>query len=348
MTQSLKEKILDATDDGLRIIKDYCPQASAVGNIKKPFSIRPDDDSPSAYLYGPDAKYAFWHIKDYGGEGRFLSPFDVYMDAKGYTQQDFNLALHELAQEYGVTEVLNPSVNCPKVVKRERIGSEFTGMFGFKPREGFTLNELRVWGPKVEAQHLTELGWSAVEHVYYVNDSSVTERHSTDNYPMFVQKCPYIENGEQKEFHKLYEPKNPNKTNRFRIIGKMPRNYVFGLDALRRAYNNNGEERLSCVALVSGGSDAANCLSMGVQPVWLMSETAELTPEIYHLLLKYGREVIHIPDADATGLRKARQLALCYLDLKVAWLPDEVLHKFRDGRGRPRKDLKDYVTLFPK
>ena len=54
----------------------------------------------------------------------------------------------------------------------------------------------------------------------------------------------------------------------------------------------------------------------------------------------------NIPDIDETGIRKGRELALRYIEVKTIWLPGS-LRKYKDHRGNARKDLRDWMDLHP-
>ena len=350
MFSDLLSQVYKASDNGLDIIKSVCPQAAdAVGN-RRNFKLRTEERTASAHLYEPNAKYDYWRVVDYGGgEGeRSFSPIDLYMRSCGYTQADFALAVHELAERYGVQERLSSKANRPEITRRPASEEERNMEPRVTTREGFSEAELLAWGPRVKAEHLVELGWKAVASVERVNGGEVVVKKSTPTYPIFAQECPWQDaDGLRRTFLKLYEPKNANKAFRFSIVGAKPRNYVFGLAALRRRFEAGGEEKLDEVILVSGGSDAANCLSMGYQPVWLGSETEELREEDYWQLMKYARRVVNIPDLDATGVKAGRRLALRFLGMHTAWLTPKDMGYLHDNRGRMRKDLKDFVQLHP-
>ena len=105
----LIQRILDASNRGLGIITDCCPAAAeVVSNPKKAFRLRSDERTPSAYLYPPKDSGDCWHVKDYGmGDGGgYFSPIDLYMRERGYVKSQFSLAIHELAERYGVEETL--------------------------------------------------------------------------------------------------------------------------------------------------------------------------------------------------------------------------------------------------
>lgn len=351
MTQyfDLIQRILDASNRGLDIITDCCPAAAkVVNNTKKAFRLRSDERTPSAYLYPPKDSGDCWHVKDYGmadGEGYF-SPIDIYMREHGYVKSQFSLAIHELAERYGVEETLQKSVNKPDIEQRTALPEEVGQPPVVACRDGFTNEELRTWGPCVKPEHLTELGWQAVVSVQSTKDGKTTIKKSTPTYPIFVQNCAYTNaNGTSGSFQKLYEPKNYDKRFRFSSIGEKPSDYVFGLNALRSKFMSNNEEKIDAVILVSGGSDAVNCLSMGFQPVWLNSETANLSEATFRTLQSYAKRVILIADNDETGRETARRLALRFPQLYTVWFTAEDMGGLHDSRHGLCKDLKDYIML---
>ena len=351
MTQYLDliQSILDASNRGLDIITDCCPAAAkVVNNTKKAFRLRSDERTPSAYLYPPKDSGDCWHVKDYGmadGEGYF-SPIDLYMREHGYVKSQFSLAIHELAERYGVEETLQKSVNKPDIEQRTALPEEVGQPPVVACRDGFTEEELRTWGPCVKPEHLTELGWQAVVSVQSTKDGKTTIKKSTPTYPIFVQNCAYTNaNGTSGSFQKLYEPKNYDKRFRFSSIGEKPSDYVFGLNALRSKFMSNNEEKIDAVILVSGGSDAVNCLSMGFQPVWLNSETANLSEATFRILQSYAKRVVLIADNDETGRETARRLALRFPQLYTVWFTAEDMGGLHDSRHGLCKDLKDYIML---
>ncbi|MBQ9179629.1 MAG: hypothetical protein IJ132_02365, partial [Firmicutes bacterium] len=83
---------------------------------------------------------------------------------------------------------------------------------------------------------------------------------------------------------------------------------------------------------------------MGYHPIWLNSETAELTEKQYKEIMSLVQQMYNIPDKDETGIRRGKMVALRYPDLRTCWLPSR-FEKFRDDRGRFRKDFKDWLEL---
>lgn len=349
--KDLLSKVYNVTDGGLDILKDICPAIEqAVENGKRTFRLRLNDDTPSAHLYPPKSGSDCWHVKDYGmveGGGHF-TPIDLYMWDRGYGQDKFRIALEELAEHYGVQDVLNKSVNKPEIEQRTALAGEKDQDRQVTLIDGFSGIDISIWGSRVKAEHLQRLGWSAVASVATTSDGKTTIRKATADYPIFALKCDYLDDqGCQQVFLKVYEPLNYDKKHRFLIAGDKPKgdSYIYGLSALRREFSERGEEKLDCVVLVSGCSDAVNAMSMGFQPVWLDSETKGLTGKDYQLLLKYARRVVNIPDIDDTGIKAGVRLALSIPTVYTAWMSDRDMYGLHDNRGHRRKDLKDYLHL---
>lgn len=345
------QNLYDVTNYGLDIILDLVPQASvAVENPKKnAFKYRLDERTPSAYLLPPSDNSPYWRLIDYGIKNKPFSPIDLYMRERNLGKYQFTLALHELAEHYGVEDDKICQGNRPVWTERLKRDDEVENQGVFETRDTFTDAEIRLWGPTVTEKELRTYGWLPAVYEGTVREGRVKECHSTETYPIFVQECRYSDaEGHLHTFHKVYKPREYNKRFRFKYIGQVPQDYIFGLEALQCAWRKNGEKKLKSVFLVSGGSDGANCLSMGGQAVWLNSETADLTQEQHDLLLQYAERIYHIGDVDATGKECSRRLALQYLNIYSITLPEKLMNQFRDNRGNKRKDLKDYVQLFPR
>lgn len=338
--------IYAATNGGKQIILDLVPNATEGKN----FSYRSDDKHPSARLYPLREGRGYWVIKDFGtkDEEAIFSPIDIFMRERGIPQTDFHVAVLMLAEQYGVTDQLDRSVNCPRIENRPATIDEHNGDHPFKVKDSISDAEAKIWGRNVMPEHLAELGWSSVEWIASVKDGQVSVLYSTDTYPIFIQHNPFIDTqGNERCFYKVYQPFSYDKSWRFYSIGQKPQDYIFGLEALKRKFNLNDQQPFDQICLVSGGSDAANCLAMGMAPVYLGSETQTLTPEMYKQLKKYAKTIYVCYDADEAGIAAARQLALQYQDIKVVWLPTKEFDKLHDKRGKTLKDLKDYLQIHP-
>lgn len=348
----LLQRVYDETHNGLDIITDLLSAVDdAVINLKKAFRLRTDERTPSAHLYPPDQKRPYWHVKDFGcGEGGGLfSPIDLYMWDRGYSQDKFRMALEELAERYNVQELLTSSTNKPDMEQREARPDEIGAMPRITLFEGLGGIDLSCWGANVKAEHLETYGWKAASEVAITYGDKVFVRKPTPTYPIFAQQCDYVdEQGQLQTFYKVYEPRNPDKAHRFLIVGKKPQqNYIYGMQAVRQRFQEQGEEKLPVLLLVSGGSDAVTALSYGYLAVWLDSETKGLSYFDYNLLMKYTKWLVNIPDIDATGIKAGRQLALTYLGIHTAWLTQVDMGGLHDNRGRQCKDLRDYCRLNP-
>lgn len=348
--KDILHRVLSVTNNGLDIICEECPAAAEVVNTpKKKFRLRSEERTPSAELVPPKNDNG-WHIRDYGMEGRdgYFSPIDLYMWNRGWGKEKFSIALQELAERYGVQDELKTGVNMPVIEQRTATPEEQQRKAWLDLFEGFGGIDLSTWLPFVKPEHLTQLNWHAVKAVYSVKGDKLTIRQSTPTYPIFAKKCPYCDaEGRELFFWKVYEPLNPDKAFRFRIVGDKQPDYIYGLAELIRAYHQNNDEKLSEVLLVSGCSDAVSALAMGCQPIWLDSETRQLTDSQFYQLQKYAKRVINIPDIDSTGKRMGISLALAIPSLHTAWLTQADFYGLHDNRGRLCKDLRDYLRLNP-
>lgn len=362
------EDILNATHGGLDIILDCYPQAKDCVNAKKHFSIR-DERTPSASIrqYDSQKHGRIWQVTDFGGEGRGENAISIYMNYKGMRQNQFNEALLQLAAKFGVTDELNHSVNKPDIRKRAARQDEPDGTRSFELNDAFTEDELRILGPRVTQEDADALHWHSVKWITTVKNREVLVKSSNSHYPIFMREClvkPANGEGEEEKFYKVYEPLNCDKGFRFSYTpaGKKPQRYINGLSELKEAYRqyNEEEERAwnSChddckpyrtkklpeAFICSGERDSLCCRSMGFHPLWFNSETYRLSAEEYREIMTYVEVLYNIPDIDETGIRKGRELALTYIDIRTIWLP-KWLQTYHDNRGKSRKDLRDWMEI---
>lgn len=362
------EDILNATHGGLDIILDCYPQAKDCVNAKKHFSIR-DERTPSASIRQYDSqKYGrIWQVTDFGGEGRGENAISIYMNYKGMRQNQFNEALLQLAAKFGVTDELNHSVNKPDIRKRAARQDESDGTRSFELNDAFTEDELRILGPRVTQGDADALHWHSVKWITTVKNREVLVKSSNSHYPIFMREClvkPANGEGEEEKFYKVYEPLNCDKGFRFSYTpaGKKPQRYINGLSELKEAYRQYNEEeerawnschddckpyrtkKLPGAFICSGERDSLCCRSMGFHPLWFNSETYRLSAEEYREIMTYVEVLYNIPDIDETGIRKGRELALTYIDIRTIWLP-KWLQTYHDNRGKSRKDLRDWMEI---
>ena len=362
------ENLYRATNEGLDIILHYYPQAREVVGTKNKFRVRAADKTPSACLYlcHTQSGEGVWKVTDFGDEGHAQSPLDICMREEGIDRP--YEAVLKLAAMFDVRDELNRSINKPDIKHRPATADEKDGTRIFALMERIPEAHLKVLGPRVTHADTDALHWYEAEYVGYVKNREVTLKYSTEHYPIVMRECVVEECGGEKaevKFYKIYEPLNPDKGFRFSYhpAGGKPKAYINGLHELKALWRkmnadeeaafyrdpaNEGkpyrEQKLKEAFICSGERDALCCHSMGYSPLWFNSETYRLSEAEYKEVMKYVEVLYNIPDLDSTGVRKGRELALRFIDIHTMWLPQS-LTGYRDNRGRPRKDLRDWQEL---
>lgn len=307
-----------------------------------------------------------WKVCDFGDDGHALSPLDVCMKEEDIARP--YEAVLRLARLFDVRDELDRSVNRPDIRQRPASADEREGQRLFALLPAIPEAHLRVLGPRVTQEVAEALHWYAAEYVGYVRNRTVTLKYATEHYPILMRECvvsPAEGDKPEVKFYKIYEPLNPDKGFRFSYTpeGVKPKDFINGLAELRELYRrwnadraaqwsadpaNEGrpfrEEKLDEAFVCSGERDALCCKSMGYAPLWFNSETYRLSEREYKEVMKYVKVLYNIPDLDATGRAKGRELALRFIDVHTVWLP-EWLCGYRDNRGKPRKDLRDWMEL---
>lgn len=353
-----KEDIYNATNQGLTILQYYYPNLSEELAVKrKKFKLRNEDDA-SATMRLYDGCY---RITDFGADAHELSPIDVVMQREGLS---FYEACCLLADRYQIEEY-NPMSNKPTRTEREAAAIELDGDFFFKEKE-VTEAELRLMGPGVTKEHFKALHWHSLAEYTIIKDRKAITKNSTTTFPIFARECRFFNSqGNEDKFYKLYQPLN-DKQYRFSYYprGKKPADYINGLYELQQQWNELNRDALAEIGndeqarkayvgkklqdcfICSGERDSLTLRAKGYNPVWFNSETCDVKPEQMKLIRQYTYTVYNIPDIDETGIRQGKALALRYLDLETIWLPASV-RKFKDWRGKPRKDFRDWAELHP-
>lgn len=358
------QMLYDATNNGLDILLYYYPQARGCEGTKKKFKAREGEDDASAMLR--QGRNGVWKFIDFGDDAREHDPLEVCQQLENLR---FSEAVVKLAGLFNVSDELNRSVNRPEFSEGPASQCQEEGKRYFELTEKFTPDHLAVMGPRVKVDHMKALHWYLADWVSLpVKNRTIKKKHSTPTYPIFMRECLVEEaHGDKPEvkFYKIYEPLNPEKQWRFSYTpeGVKPKNYINGLSELRKAWRefNDREEKewnrdpanedkpykeskLPEAFICSGERDAICVRSLGYHPIWFNSETYKLSDEEYREIMKYVETLYNIPDIDATGRNKGTELALRFLDIHTVWLPDW-LSQYRDRRGKPRKDFRDWIEL---
>lgn len=368
LSQMIKpEQIYAATDGGLRILEIYIPNAREAARTKKAVKLR-EESTASAYIKlkrRADGTEVYG-VTDFGDDGKMKDPIQIHMEATGLR---FPEAIMDLAAMFGVQDSLTRAINKPDIRQEQAPADMPDGHEFWELMDDFTDDMCRVMGPKVTREHLRALHWLPVKFFARVKDRKITYRYSNERFPIFMRECWFTgKDGKPDRFYKLYEPMNPDKGFRFSYTprGKKQPDYINGLWELRDTFRlmNEKEEaewsrdpanedkpykerKLPGAIICSGERDSLCARSQGYFPIWLNSESSELKAQAYSEIKRYVEILYNIPDIDATGVRCGTKLALKYMDIHTVWLPSDYLSQYRDNRGKPRKDLRDWMELRP-
>jgi ribosomal protein S18 len=352
------QDIFDATNGGLDIILAYYPNANKViTKVAKQFKLRESEKTASASL--KLLQNGVWVVTDFGGDQTSRNGIQVCALEERIS---YGEACGLLGARYGVKGA-ELQVFKPIIEKRALKADEVPGTYSFVYKD-FSEKESALLGPRVNKDHCEPFNLKSCESFSYVKDNEVITSIATEEYPILV-----FDFG---EWQKIYQPNSFEKQFRFRYAGKKPSRHVFGMDLIKEEFNHNkaaqesddddysiddesdnGEAakkkkkdpRVERAFIVSGGSDGINLYSFGEFPIWFNSESEHLDWEEYKLLKIWVKELYYIADLDATGVKQAIQMGLKFLDIKLLWLPEK-LKTFKDKRGNPCKDFKDYVDKF--
>ena len=358
------DDLYNKTNNGLDIIYYFYPQArDCVEGTAKHFKKRSDERTPSATV---KQIAGVWKVTDFGDAGRAISPVDICMQEKNL---NFTEALFFLAREFNVDDsIISKDINKAKIQKRPATEDEPDGHFNYELNDEFSKMELLLLGPRVRQSDCDTLNWNSVKWYSLTKKGETTIITSTDTYPIFMRKCQYYEpDGKTlNHFYKVYQPLNHDKAFRFFYKGEKPQKYVNGLFELKAYYkmhNNQREKEMRNSGqlaedkayvfakvpeafICSGERDALCVHALNYTPLWFNSETYNLSESEYIEITKYVDRLYNIPDIDATGIRRGIELASKFIDIYLVWLPER-LKTYKDRRGNPRKDFRDFCEIWP-
>ncbi len=353
----LKQTILDNTEQGLDIILYYYPQArEVIDGRAKHFKMR-DEKTASASIYTDRSN--IWRVTDFGGDQVSRNCFELAMQEEN---KEFSEILHLLIQRHNINISLDPQVNKPQNFKsRDAQPDELDGELTYVEKKTMSDADRRTMGPHVTDDIMQQYGFTLLESYTWTKARKTYTITSSDDYPILLLKCDYTDGDTPKSFIKIAKPLEPNNANRFYYSGEKPTNYVFGLELMRTRFaalraaeeakdpkieRPNLKIKLPEIIIASGERDALNVASMGYNVVWFNSETTAHIDKVMSELYRLADRVINIPDIDATGIRVGTAKALRHLDMYTLWLPTSI-SQYRDRRGKPRKDLRDYLEIHP-
>lgn len=356
------QRLFDATNGGLDIIIHYYPEAAdCVGHRGRKFRIRAEK-TPSASIKELNG---VWIVTDFGGDGKAHNGIDVCMKEEGVT---FPEAIRILQARYNITAEGLPAA-APKAAYNQRPATddEKDGEWYFDQTELSETHLKEIFARYVYSrttrngteQHRS---WDDLRkvcdryHLKALNSYTIIKDRKAHIYSAGADYPMFIYNYES--WQKIYQPRHQDKSRRFMYHGQKPHDHINGLRQLKSAVeesfkpdDEHDEEKsrksskFDQIFLASGDRDALNLAALGHWPVWLNSETASLTRGQWVNLLGLAKRIINVPDIDETGLRKAHELNMQYLELYTIELPAELKQK-KDWRGNPCKDLRDYLQHF--
>lgn len=365
MNKHIELKDLLAIDGGLAYIIHRYPDARESETKKgRKFKIR-HEKTPSAGL--KKLEDGTWIVTDFGGDGKGKNAVAICQAEDGV---DFVTALKTVAAFYNFEGHELPQAKAGYNAWPAK-PDEAEGLMTFDYKE-FDLTDIRVlfadgaWlalgrddAARLTAavQKCTYYHLKCLKSYTYTTKGKTHEYTATELFPIFLW--------DEGDFKKLYKPK-AEKQFRFQSYGPKPDHFIHGLDQAQKRYaqlqakadaeynpddpdaeEDRKEKKIPELVLCTGGSDALNVAALGFDVVWLNSETAELSAKDVKEFFRIADCVYNLPDIDNTGLREAHKLAMEYLAIRTIWLP-EALKSFRDGRGNPCKDVRDYLKHFRK
>lgn len=345
----LQFKILEASNQGLDIILNYYPNAREGKNFK----IRDERTASASLKRHPDGA---WLVTDFGDDSQPRNAIAICAKEEGMSYRD---ALIHLADKYGLLEkakALSAEIRKLKPTEVDYFEQFNENNFYFEYNTELTEAELEVLGPLVTNEVCKRYRLFSVKFYAKKKETEIVQMSSTEHYPIFafVNKTK-----DGKEWIKVLQPKAQDKKYRFFYVGGRPKDFVFGLDYIEKKYqelnassedlDDEGESepketKLERIVIGSGDRDSLNLAGAGELVVWLNSETATLDTPLYSKLKSRAKKIINVPDIDKTGRIQGAELAMQYMDVYTAWLPD-YLSKSKDFRGNSKKDFLDFCNM---
>lgn len=362
------QDIYDETSGGLDVLRYFIPEIDP-DNPKKPLKLRADDKRPSAGIFCKDG---IWRVKDHGGTDQ--KAYTAVELVKDKLNLPFRDALEWIAQNFAPHLLSNKEQSQvgaykPKMTK-ESPSSQMRLIF--RKSGLFTQQELDCLGYKIKQETCNEFNLVPLDgYITKAKDKSDCswKIECTETYPIM-----YYDYG---EWGKIYQPFGDL---RFMYYGEKPKDFLFGTNtflkvwekALQGKYPNvpskskksssddyteendeDEDQRFESLVICSGPSDALNVYSAGFQVCWANSESEPISNDIIRRLKRCCKTLYVLYDADATGIRNARKLALQDLDIHIISLPEDLASystnkKDSNNKPKPCKDIKDYMMFYRK
>ncbi len=100
--------------------------------------------------------------------------------------------------------------------------------------------------------------------------------------------------------------------------------------------------------ICSGPRDAMNVYyHSNAHVAWTHSESVGILPATIQRMKEVADELFILYDIDKTGLKRMESLALQFLDLRVIYLPFDLMSLRSSRSGKPCKDAEEYFNYYP-
>lgn len=314
MIESDVQKLLDHTNDGLKVFTHYIGEVKQGVTFRNPYR---DDERPSCRLYHRKNKNGVgkWYMKDYGdsdwcGDCFWLVATLCHLDL----QNNFREILHIIDKDLNLfilDDTLNQHISYTKMEKHEVQPSHYSQskIVGFQPTfKPFTDSELKFWGRYGITRDILERhDVRSIKSCRFIReDGSTYTESSYDDYPLFayVNALPKFSPDGKKEGEnlmgmKIYRPKS--KKSRFMYVGTFQTPYMFG----DKSCLLNTTDKEDVIYITGGEKDALSLLSHGFHAICFNSETARIKKVWIESMLRKFCWVVFLYDSDACGKKES-------------------------------------------
>ena len=355
------KEILRATNGGLDIIAYYYPEAPhALDKTKPAFKIREERTASASIRKKMNVEVGeeIYCVTDFGGDQKERHAIQICMFEENI---GFREACEKLGYQFGISgvnptsQVIKPEMSF-RDISAEETGSSDEFYYLEKPDEELLK---KVFGPLVEAKHLQFCNLKQCSHYILYRKGKAMTFTATADCPIYVF--------DEGDWRKIYQPFNTDKGFKFTYSGNKPAKFVFGLDAIVTEFKRRKKNRNEAIAagnlsekeraeewrpdcfIMSGGSDGVNMWSTNEHkekrfPIWFNSESEILDPADKKTLDECCANIYYVADLDKTGIRQAIATGMKYLDIKLVFLPRDILG-YRSSNGKAQKDFKDFIKL---
>ncbi|MDR2962752.1 MAG: hypothetical protein LBU90_03805 [Bacteroidales bacterium] len=332
MDNSIINRIKNATDI-VDVVGDYV-NLTRNGGSWSGFCPFHDNTKTPAFSVNPAKQYC-----------KCFSCMDSTMDVIDFVAKIENMskgdAIRRLAERYHIPIDGKAAPEAKPGFKKVA----YQDTFSYK-RKQFTEAELSLLGKNITAEICErEFNLYSVESFIRPGKTGAEcwEISSTTEFPIFLYDYGI--------YGRLYQPHS--KDNRFSYYGEKPQNSISGNAKTMRLYNQaiegkapDEDNTLEEVILCSGGSDALNIFAnTSFNVLFFNSESAEISNFTHKTLRRIAKTLYLCYDTDTTGIRQAQKYALEFLDFHIINLPED-LKNFRDRKGNPCKDVKDFFVHY--